>query len=73
MDIEPIFSAEQIQVHPDLAKTIKEYTKAVIKSNPENIVDFSYTYFKEKVDAKAAKSGISGAADATASSGETKA
>ena len=62
MDIEPIFSAEQIQVHPDLAKIIKEYTKAVIRSNPENIVDFSYTYFKEKVDAKLVKGGAPDAA-----------
>ena len=66
MDIEPIFSAEQIQVHPDLAKIIKEYTKAVIRSNPENIVDFSYTYFKEKMDAKLAKGGAPDAASAEA-------
>ena len=52
MDIEPIFSAEQIQVHPDLAKIIKEYTKAVIRKNPEDIIAFSATYFKEKVDSK---------------------
>ena len=52
MDIEPIFSAEQISVHPDLAKIIKEYTKAVIRKNPEDLLAFSATYFKEKVDSK---------------------
>ena len=52
MDIEPIFSAEQIQVHPDLAKIIKEYTKAVIRKNPEDIIAFSAAYFKEKFDSK---------------------
>ena len=52
MDIEPIFSAEQISVHPDLAKIIKEYTKAVIRKNPEDIIAFSAAYFKEKVDSK---------------------
>ena len=34
MDVERIFSAEQIQVHPDLSKIIREYTKAVIRENP---------------------------------------
>ena len=52
MDIEPIFSAEQIAVHPDLSKIIKEYTKAVIRKNPEDILAFSATYFKEKVESK---------------------
>ena len=52
MDIEPIFSAEQISVHPDLSKIIKEYTKAVIRKNPEDILAFSAAYFKEKVESK---------------------
>lgn len=34
MEVERIFSAEQIQVHPDLSKIIREYTKAVIRENP---------------------------------------
>lgn len=53
MDVVPIYSAEQIQVHPDLAKIIKEYTKAVIRKNPEDILAFSVDYFKERVDKSA--------------------
>ena len=32
MEVERIFSADQIEVHPELARTIKDYTKAVIKA-----------------------------------------
>lgn len=46
MEIERIFSAEQIQVHPDLSKIIREYTKAVVRANPEDLMEFSYNYFK---------------------------
>jgi hypothetical protein len=53
MDVERIFSAEQIVVHPELAKIIREYTKAVIRKAPfgtDEIVNFSAEYFKKKVD-----------------------
>jgi hypothetical protein len=50
MEVERIFSAEQIQVHPDLARIIREYTKAVIKNSPSDIVEFSYNYFRQKVE-----------------------
>jgi len=53
MEVERIFSAEQIAVHPELAKVIREYTKAVIRKAPigaDEIVDFSTDYFKKKVD-----------------------
>jgi hypothetical protein len=53
MEVERIFSAEQIVVHPDLAKIIKEYSKAVIRKAPvglEEITEFSSDYFKAKVD-----------------------
>ena len=53
MEVERIFSAEQIAVHPDLAKIIREYTKAVIRKAPigtDEIIDFSVEYFKKKVD-----------------------
>jgi D-ribose pyranose/furanose isomerase RbsD len=50
MEVERIFCAEQIKVHPDLPKIIKDYTKAVIKANPSNIQQFSYEYFKSKVE-----------------------
>jgi hypothetical protein len=53
MEVERIFSAEQIAVHPDLAKIIREYTKAAIRKAPigtDEIIDFSLDYFKKKVD-----------------------
>lgn len=39
---------------PDLSKIIKDYTKAVIKANPEDINEFSWLYFKDKVEKDAA-------------------
>ena len=50
MDIDRIFSADQIEVHPELALILKEYTKAVIKANPEDIIQFSADYFKKKIE-----------------------
>lgn len=50
MEAERIFSAEQIVVHPDLAKIIREYSKAVIKAAPEDIIEFSWLYFQKKVE-----------------------
>mmetsp|Transcript_20056 Transcript_20056/g.19351 ORF Transcript_20056/g.19351 Transcript_20056/m.19351 type:complete len:81 (+) Transcript_20056:213-455(+) len=50
MEVERIFSAEQIQVHPDLSKIIREYTKAVIRENPEDLIEFSWKYFRQKVE-----------------------
>jgi hypothetical protein len=53
MEVERIFSAEQIVVHPGLAKIIKEYTKAVIRKAPvgtDEILEFSTEYFARKVE-----------------------
>ena len=50
MDVERIFSAEQIEVHPELAGIIKDYTKAVIKTNPADLLEFSWQYFKKKAE-----------------------
>ena len=53
MEVERIFSAEQIVVHPDLARIIKEYTKAVIRKSPvgtDEILEFSHGYFARKVE-----------------------
>ena len=55
MDIDRIFTAEQIAVHPDLPGIIKEYAKAVIRANPEDLLEFSLKYFENEV-AKAADS-----------------
>lgn len=50
MEAERIFQADQIKVHPELAKVLREYTKAAIKKNPDDLLDFSWNYFKKKVD-----------------------
>ena len=36
-----IFCAEQIEVPPELPEILKNYSKAVIRKNPNDIVDFS--------------------------------
>jgi hypothetical protein len=48
METERIFSADQIKVHPDLARIIREYSKSVIRAEPTDILEFSWKYFKEK-------------------------
>lgn len=36
-----IFCAEQIEVPPQLPDILKNYSKAVIRNNPADIIDFS--------------------------------
>ena len=50
MDTDSIFSAEQIKIPPDLIQVLRAFTKAAIKENPENLIDFSYLYFKKAVE-----------------------
>ena len=50
MEVDRIFSAEQIKIHPDLPRTIKDYSKAVIRANPDDILAFSLDYFQKKAD-----------------------
>eukprot|EP01038_Epipyxis_sp_PR26KG_P010436 gene10436-14019_t len=50
MEVERIFSADQIKVHPELGKILRQYTKAVIKEDPIDILEFSYSYFKKLVE-----------------------
>jgi hypothetical protein len=33
-----IFSAEQIVVHPELPMVLKNYSKEVIRKNPDNVI-----------------------------------
>lgn len=49
MDEQRIFHPDQIKIPPDLAMILKEYTKAVIRKNPEtkkDILEFSKWYFE---------------------------
>jgi uncharacterized protein YbaA (DUF1428 family) len=55
MEVERIFSADQIKVHPELANILREYSKAVIRANPDDILEFSWNYFKKKVEDQDAK------------------
>ena len=41
-----IFCAEQIEVPDALPEILKNYSKAVIRENPENIITFSRKYFE---------------------------
>jgi hypothetical protein len=70
MDESRIFSAEQIEVPPDLAKIIREYTKAVVRTNPNDILAFSQEYFASKMaqdeDRRKAELAAGGAATAAA-------
>ena len=42
-----IFCAEQIEVPDVLPEILKNYSKAVIRNNPENIISFSRKYFED--------------------------
>lgn len=41
MDAEPLYCAEQIQVPEALPDVLKQWTKAVIRAAPEDLVAFS--------------------------------
>jgi len=41
-----IFCAEQIEVPTELPDILKNYSKSVIRANPDDIVDFSRKYFE---------------------------
>eukprot|EP00163_Fabomonas_tropica_P019241 TRINITY_DN33779_c0_g1_i1.p1 TRINITY_DN33779_c0_g1~~TRINITY_DN33779_c0_g1_i1.p1 ORF type:complete len:223 (-),score=39.13 TRINITY_DN33779_c0_g1_i1:134-802(-) len=45
LDVEPIYSAEQIVVPTEFPDIIKAFTKEVIRNQPENIAEFSANYF----------------------------
>ena len=47
-----IFSADQIEVPQDLPTILKEFSKAVITNNPENLVQFCREYFEDKLRAR---------------------
>lgn len=42
-----IFSAEQIVVQQDLPMILKNYSKEVIRKNPEDVIKFSRQYFEQ--------------------------
>ena len=50
MDVEPMYSAEQIKVPTELPDIMKEWAKEVIRANPPNIHEFSARYVLSIVD-----------------------
>ena len=42
-----IFCAEQIEVPETLPEILKNYAKAVIRNNPEDLIGFSRRYFED--------------------------
>lgn len=50
MEVERIFSADQIKIHPELAQILRDYTKAAIRANPDDLLDFSWNYFRKQVE-----------------------
>lgn len=57
MDVNRIFTPEQIVVRPDLPQMLKEYTKAAIKENPQDIAAWSIEYFRRKMEERPAAPG----------------
>jgi len=41
MDVEPLYCAEQIKVPEHLPDVMKQWTKAVIRANPDDLVAWS--------------------------------
>lgn len=42
----PIYSAEQIRIPPELPEMLKEYTKAAIRTQPSDLLQWSAAYFQ---------------------------
>ena len=57
-----IFSAEQIEVPPTLPEILKNFSKEVIRNNPENLIKFSREYFEAKAAEHSRKKPNGGAA-----------
>lgn len=43
--MEPLYSAEQIKIPPDLPEILKNYAKFIIRSCPQDILHSSKDYF----------------------------
>uniref|UniRef100_A0A7S3D6L4 RIIa domain-containing protein n=1 Tax=Palpitomonas bilix TaxID=652834 RepID=A0A7S3D6L4_9EUKA len=52
MDSDVLYCAEQINVPSDLGAILKQYTKDVIRANPNNVLEYSAQYF-ERLTAEA--------------------
>ena len=59
-----IFSADQIEVPQALPAILKDFSKEVIRNNPENLVEFCRDYFIQAIKERDAKKGAPAAAGA---------
>ena len=48
MDNERIYCVEQIRIPPELPTILREWSKAVLDTQPQNIIEFSSKYFAQK-------------------------
>ncbi|KAA0163779.1 hypothetical protein FNF31_02633 [Cafeteria roenbergensis] len=71
MDESPLYSAEQIRVPDALPDVIKQWTKAVIRAKPEDVVAWSAEYFAKCAAERAEEVGIEVEAP-TGADGESK-
>eukprot|EP00700_Malawimonas_jakobiformis_P000293 EC718169.1.p1 GENE.EC718169.1~~EC718169.1.p1 ORF type:complete len:61 (+),score=7.02 EC718169.1:74-256(+) len=55
-DRERIFSAEQINIPEELGDVVKEYTKAVIRAQPADLIEWSAKWFAEMVGKRSGQS-----------------
>lgn len=45
-----MYCAEQIQIPPDMPPILKAWSKEVIRSNPQDVIEFSVEYFRRKLE-----------------------
>jgi len=50
---EPLYSAEQIHIPSDLPDILKQFTKAAIKTRPDNLMQWAADYFSALADGRA--------------------
>jgi hypothetical protein len=52
MESEPLYCAEQINIPEELGEVIRDFTKEVIRAQPEDVIVFGAEYFKAKFEGK---------------------
>ena len=59
-----IFSADQIVVPPELPGILKDFSKEVIRENPDDLISFSKDWFEAKVKEQQEAAAAAGEGDA---------
>ena len=58
-----IFSADQIVVPPELPGILKDFSKEVIRENPDDLISFSKDWFEAKVKEQQEAAAAAGSGD----------